>query len=314
MKSKRIFSLIIVAALICAFAVGVAACGGDKPSISFDDDFSGASSDDYEFDSDLLGISEGDAVDNMSAYDLIMAAYSNWCGDDGYVRRERFVFTADLYGKINVATRSTDLLRKVDGESIYSQEVILGTGQDKGTKAIRYYFDGENAWDSENTDKACISEGDSGVPTTTDWGGYRPYAGDVAEQNRVLTEHLTTYDFSKRDYLSDKHNDAVYMVDNVYYCTMTIDCSIEMMDTVHRAAKDEFLANTGAKDEGFSIEDTTIDFAIAMIDGKYKFVAWKRNENYSGKHSSFSAEVVCSQTCYSTYSYEGYEITEELPV
>ena len=219
-----------------------------------------------------------------------------------------------VVGGVVVATRSTDLLRKVEGQRIYSQEVILGTGQDTGTKAIRYYFDGENAWDSENTDGADISiNNTSGLPVTADWGEYREYEGDIAEQNRVLTEHLTTYDFSKSDYLSDKHNDTVYKVGDVYYCTMTLDCSEEMMNTVHKAARDEFIANTGAEEEGFSIEDTTIDFAIAEIDGEYKFVAWRRNEDYSGKRAGIAGGVSCTQTCYSTYSYEGYEITEELP-
>lgn len=300
MKIKRIFSFAVVVVLVCAFAIGVAACG-DTPTIKVNDEFLGTSDSQY-------------AVDGMSAYDLIMEAYRNWCDDDGYVRREQFVFTAEVLGGfMTAATRSTDLLRKVDGQRIYSQEVILGTGQDTGTKAIRYYFDGENAWDSENTDGADISIDEvSGLPVTADWGEYREYGGDVAEQNRVLTEHLTTYDFSKRDYLSDKHNDTVYKVGDVYYCTMTLDCSEEMMNTVHKAARDEFIANTGAEEEGFSIEDTTIDFAIAEIDGEYKFVAWKRNEDYAGKHSVIG-EVSCTQTCYSTYSYEGFEITEELP-
>ena len=295
MKNKRIFSSVIVIALLCAFAIGVAACG-DTPTIKVNDEFLGTSDPEY-------------AVDGMSAYELIMEAYSNWCDDDGYVRREQFVFTAEIFGGVVVATRSTDLLRKVEGQRIYSQEVILGTGQDTGTKAIRYYFDGENAWDSENTDGADISiNNTSGLPV----------------QNRVLTEHLTTYDFSKSDYLSDKHNDTVYKVGDVYYCTMTLDCSEEMMNTVHKAARDEFIANTGADEEGFSIEDTadeegfsiedtTIDFAIAEIDGEYKFVAWRRNEDYSGKRAGIAGGVNCTQTCYSTYSYEGYEITEELP-
>ena len=212
MKNKRIFSFAIVIALLCAFAIGVAACG-DTPTINVNDKFLGTSDSQY-------------AVDEMSAYDLIMEAYANWCDDDGYVRREQFVFTAEIFGGVVVATRSTDLLRKVDGQRIYSQEVILGTGQDTvrkvdgqriysqevilgtgqdtGTKAIRYYFDGVNAWDSENTDGADISiNNTSGLPVTADWGEYREYEGDIAEQNRVLTEHLTTYDFSKRDYLSD---------------------------------------------------------------------------------------------------------------
>ena len=298
MKNKSIFSFAVVIALLCAFAIGVAASGG-TPTIKVNDGVLGTSGPQY-------------AVDGMSAYNLIMEAYSNWCDDDGYVRREQFVFTAVLGGVMTAATRSTDLLRKVDGQRIYSQEVILGTGVDKGTKAVRYYFDGVNAWDSENTDGGDISIDEvSGLPVTSDWGEYREYEGDFAEQNRVLAEHLTTYDFSKRAYLSDKHNDTVYKVGDVYYCTMTLDCSEEMMNTVHKAARDEFIANTGAEEDGFSIEDTTIDFAIAEIDGEYKFVAWKRNEDYAGKH--VIGEVSCTQTCYSTYSYEGYEITEELP-
>ena len=266
MKNKRIFSFAIVIALLCAFAIGVAACG-DTPTIKVNDKFLGTSNSQY-------------AVDGMSAYDLIMEAYANWCDDDGYVRREQFVFTAEILGGVVVATRNTDLLRKVEGQRIYSQEVILGTGQDTGTKAIRYYFDGVNAWGSENTDGGDISIDEaSGLPVTADWGEYREYEGDVAEQNRVLTEHLTTYDFSKRDYLSDKHNDTVYKVGDVYYCTMTLDCSEEMMNTVR----------------------------------EYKFVAWRRNEDYSGKRAGIPGGVNCTQTCYSTYSYEGYEITEELP-
>ena len=128
MKIKRIFSSAVVIALLCAFAIGVAACG-DTPTIKVNDKFLGTSDSQY-------------AVDGMSAYDLIMEAYANWCDDDGYVRREQFVFTAEVLGGfMTAATRSTDLLRKVDGQRIYSQEVILGTGQDTGTKAIRYYFD-----------------------------------------------------------------------------------------------------------------------------------------------------------------------------
>lgn len=299
MKRKSVIAIAAVAALISVFTFAFAACG-DTPTITVDDEFLGTSDPQY-------------AVEGMSAYDLIMEAYDNWCNDDGYVRSEQFVFTAQAIGGIyTAATRNTDLLRKVDGDRIYSQEVILGTGADDGTKAIRYYFDGTKAWESENTDKADISLDSEGLPMTSDWGEFVAYDGDIAEQNRVMTEHLTTYDFSSRDYLSDKHNDTVYKVGDLYYCTMTIDCSIEMMNTVHKAAKEEFLANTGADEEGFSIEDTTIDFAIAEIDGEYKFVAWVRHENYSGMRGDLGGMTVeCSQSCYSTYAYTGYEITSD---
>lgn len=83
MKIKRIFSFAVVIALLCAFAIGVAACG-DTQTIKVNDEFLGTSDPQY-------------AVDGMSAYDLIMEAYANWCDDDGYVRREQFVFTAEIF-------------------------------------------------------------------------------------------------------------------------------------------------------------------------------------------------------------------------
>lgn len=295
-KTLRIFTAVLAAAVMTTAVFGLVGC--DTAEIGETDPNLGTTDEQY-------------LVEGMSAYDLIMEAYANWCADDGYVRRERFAFTARMTGA-SVATRQTNMIRKVSGDEIYSQEVILGTGMDGGTKAIRYYFDGQSAWELENTDGSDISIDEaSGLPVASEWGEFVPYGGDVDAQNRTLTEHLTTYDFSSREYLSDAHNDGVFLIDGTYYCTMTLDCSTEMMDTVHKAAKDEFLANTGAKDEGFSIEDTTIDFAIKEIDGQYKFVAWRRNEKYEGTHSTIPFPVSCEQTCYSTYSYEGYEIDAE---
>ena len=92
MKIKRIFSFAIVVALLCAFAIGVAACGG-SPTIKVNDEFLGTSDSQY-------------AVDGMSAYDLIMEAYANWCDDDGYVRREQFVFTAEICDRRDAQHRS----------------------------------------------------------------------------------------------------------------------------------------------------------------------------------------------------------------
>ena len=126
-----------------------------------------------------------------------------------------------------------------------------------------------------------------------------------------MTEHMTTYDLSSREYLADEHDDTVYVDEGVYYCTLTIDCSEETMKTVHRAALDEFLANTGAKEEGFTCQNTTIDFAIEKIDGKMKLVIWKRNEAYSGKHASISVTVNCKQTCLTYFTYDNAEITSD---
>ena len=155
MKTKTLLVTAVAAVLIFT-AFCFAACG-DAPTIENVDQ--------------NLGIVDPDlAVDGMSAYDLVMEAYENWCNDDGYIRREEFAFSAKA-ASINAATRQTYMIRKVDGDKIYSQEVILGTGLDDGTKAIRYYFDGTSAWDLENTDKKDISiDETTGRPITAEWG------------------------------------------------------------------------------------------------------------------------------------------------
>ena len=292
MKNKFIiFALLTVLCFSLVFAV---ACGGKYTELKAKDE--------------NLGNYEGlEVAEGLSAYDLVTEAYENWCNDTNYVRDEKFSFSAGIF-----ASRNTHLIRKIKGEEIYSQEIIYGTGLDTGSCTKKYYFDGDDAYFTNvaGTKHINFDQGNN-LLTTTDWGTFAPFTGDVREENRVLTEHMTTYDLTSREYLADEHDDKVYVDDGVYYCTLTIDCSEEMMKTVHRAALDEFLANTGAKEEGFACENTTIDFAIEKIDGKMKPVIWKRNEVYSGKHSSVPVTVNCQQTCLAYFTYGNAEITSD---
>lgn len=286
----------IVLAVMCISLVFAVACKNEMTQLKAKDENLG----NY----DGLAVAEG-----MSAYDLVMEAYNNWIEDKNYVREEYFAFAAN---DGVIATRDTHLIRKVVGSEIYSQEIIYGTGLDGGSCAKKYYFDGTNAYFTNNTNKKDLSmDKDTKALSTASWGEFAPFTGDVQEENRVLTQHLTTYDLSSRDYLADEHDDRVYLSEGVYYCTLTIDCSEQMMTTVHRAAFEEFLANTGAKEEGFSCNNTTIDFAIAEVDGKMKFMIWKRNEVYSGRHASVPIKVNCQQTCLSYYTYGTAEITAD---
>ncbi len=254
---------------------------------------------------------ESTVVEGMSAYDLVMEAYDNFVEDTNFVREEHFTFAAGKGGSL--ASRNTTLLRKMEGDKIYSQEVIYGTGLDKGTCATRYYFDGSQAYEINNTAKKNVSfDSKNGIFEVADWGEFAKYNGDIEEQNWLMKEKITTYDISSRDYMSKtKHTDKVYKVGNTYYCFLAIDCSYEMMTSVQREAMDEFLDTLSAQDEGFTMEDTTIDFAIEEIDGKMKFKIWRRNEKYTGKHST-GIKVSCEQTCLSYYRYgSGYEITSD---
>ena len=295
---KRILIFAVLAVMIFSLLFAVA-CSGKYTELKPKDE--------------NLGNYEGlDVAQGMSAYDLVMEAYGNWINDTNYVREEYFSFAAegDLLG--TVATRNTHLIRKIKGNEIYSQEIIYGTGFDSGSCSKKYYYDGSEAYFTNNTNKKdIVIDSETGALSTLNWGEFAKFEGDVAEENRVLTEHMTTYDISKRENLAAEHDDRVYVADDVYYCTITIDCREEVMKTTHRAALEEFLANTGAKEEGFTCQNTTIDFAIAEIDGKMKMLIWKRNEVYSGNHASFPMVVNCKQTCLAYFTYGTAEISAD---
>lgn len=294
---KKILSVAVLAVLCFSLALA-AACGGEYNQLTAKDE--------------NLGNYEGlEVAEGISAYDLVMEAYENWCNDENYVRDEYFSFAAN---DGVLATRDTHLIRKIADGKIYSQEIIYGTGQDKGSCAKKYYFDGKNAYYTNNTNvKDLNMDEETKDLSTASWGTFAPFTGDVAEENRVLTEHMTTYDLSEREYLSAEHDDRVYVNDGIYYCTLTIDCREETMKTTHRAALDEFLANTGAVEDGFTCENTTIDFAIANIDGKYKILIWKRNEDYSGNYmlGPLPIKVSCQQTCLAYFTYGNAKITAD---
>lgn len=293
MKKVTVIAVIFILALSIALtAVG---CGGR--SLNPEDE-------------NLGNYKEENLVAGMSAYDLVLEAYANFVEDTNFVREEYFTFSA---GKGAIASRNTHLIRKMQGDKIYSQEVIFGSGMDKGTCATRYYYDGSDAYEINNTDKKNVSyDKDSGKFEVKSWGEFAEFDGDVERQNWLMKDKITTYDISRREYMSPTaHTDKVYKVGDTYYCTLAIDCSVEKMKSVQREAMEEFLDTLSASEEGFSIEDTTIDFAIAEIDGKMKFKIWRRNEKYKGKHST-GISVSCEQTCLSYYRYGvGYEITSD---
>ncbi len=292
---KKVPVIILVVLVLTLTVVGASGCVGGIQLKASDEN---------------LGNYEGKTpVEGMSAFDLVTESYNNMLVEKNYTREEDFVFQT-LHVKL--ATRNTHLVRKIVDGKVYNQEVIYGTGMDKGTCAKRFYYDGSDAYAINNTAGNNISyKKDSNEYTVKNWGEFASFEGDLQNELSLLKNKITTYDISTRDMLSPTHDDSVYMVDGVYYCTLKIDCALDKMKTVQRAALEEFLDTLGATDEGFEIDDTTIDFAIAKIDGKYKFLIWKRNEKYSGKHATMSVRVSCEQTCIGYYTYGNAVITND---
>ncbi|MDE6372464.1 MAG: hypothetical protein K2L61_02860 [Clostridia bacterium] len=288
---KKIICIAIAILLLTSVALSAIGCGGGVDLQATDKN---------------LGNYEGKtAVNGMSAFDLVMEAYDNFLNEPNYTRDEYFAFTS------SVAKRNTHLIRKIADGKVYNQEVIYGTGMDKGTCAKRFYYDGNAASYLHNAKSNDIKyDASTKEFTVKNWGEFVPFDGDLDKELYELRDKITTYDIYSRDNLSPTHDDGVYMTDGVYYCTIKIDCSESKMNTVQRAALDEFLDMLSAKEEGFEIDDTTIDFAIAKVDGAYKFLIWRRHEKYSGKHST-GIRVSCEQTCISYYTYGNAVITSD---
>lgn len=262
---------------------------------------------------------DADVYKDSGAHDLIVEAYNNWIVNTNYTRHERFSFKA-FNGAIDFATRETELTRKIVDDKIYSQEIIVGTGEDDGSCAKKYYFDGENAYESNyNIDdegfskrKSVKYDSETEEFTTEKWEDFVAFEGDVEHENYLYKDQLTTYNFFKKENLSDKHDDKIYKVGDTYYCSMSLNCTPEMMRTEFRVALDDFLNQTGADEEGFAIKDDVVvfDFAITEIDGAMQFVAWRRTEIYSGKYKGFLT-INCEQVCESVYTYGTAQITAE---
>lgn len=290
---KKIVWIMIVALILLAPISLMAGCANNDDML-------------LQCDDEDFGKYNGKAVEGLSAYDLIMEAYENTCADVNYTKEEYFCFNS------SVATRNSHLIRKIVDDKVYNQEIVVGTGFDKGTCAKRFYYDGSSASSINNTNtrKNNITYNKSTKEfNVKDWGKFAPFGGDLQKELKEYRYKITTYDISSRDILSSMHNDKVYEKNGVFYCQIKIDCSIEKLNTVQLAAFEEFLDMLSAKSEGFIMEDTTIDFAISKIDGKYKLLIWKRTEIYSGKHASTSIKVSCRQECLSYYTYGGTVIT-----
>lgn len=305
---KKLLMILVVSVLLITSIFALVGCSDDtKVAFITDPNFA-------KYD-------ESTVAEQSGAHDLIVEAYNNWIVNTNYSREERFSFKA-FNGPVDFATRETHLVRKIVDDKIYSQEIIVGTGQDKGSCAKKYYFDGANAYESNyNSEdngfkKSSVSYNkETGEFSTEKWEDFVAFTGDATQENYLMKEQLTTYNFFKKENLSPKHDDKIYKVGDTYYCSMSLNCTPEMMRTEFRVALDDFLAQTGAEEEGFKIKDDVVvfDFAIKEVNGAMQFVAWRRTEIYSGKYKLGLAAlgIDCEQVCESVYTYGNAEITAE---
>lgn len=304
---RKIIVVIAAIALSIVLTVTLLSCTKDRLKVDYDIDF------DTAFDT-------YSKADELSAYDIFVSAYDNYVNDRNYSFTEYFDFNAKIAGGIEVATQQRKIIKKVDGEKVYENRVVVGTGEGKEHKANKFYFDGTNAFEINIDDKNIVPNKGKGeeIFKVTDYGSYSPYKGSASELESTIKEYrekICYYDFTKREYLSDNHDDSVYTKDNVYYLTISFDSSKEAMNSFNSASRDAFISSLGIADKDRDTlkltEDSIYKMAIVKSSGKYRIIGMQLIEIYEGKAKGFTAKAQNKDTFIFDYTEKAYKINSE---
>lgn len=303
---RKILVVIAVIVLSIVLTVTLLSCTKDRLKVNYDIDF------DTAFDT-------YSKADGLSAYDVFVSAYNNYVSDRNYSFTEYFDFNAKALG-LDVATQQRKIIKKVDGEKVYESRVVVGTGEGKENKASKFYFDGAKAYEINIDDKKIVPNKGSGeeIFNVTDYGSFSPYTGSASELETTIKEYrekICYYDFTKREYLSDKHDDNVYIKDDVYFLTISFDSSKEAMDSFNSASRDAFISSLGIADKDKDTlkltEDSVYKMAIVKSSGKYRIIGMQLIETYEGKAKGFTAKAQNKDTFIFNYTEKAYKINSE---
>lgn len=302
-KKRVIIALTMV--LVLSMLIGVmAGCNGD--TVNFNTEY-------YPENFVAVDYSDMELVKDKNAFDMMCTIYDNWVADKGYKRTQHFSFYAAPIGATNVAYD----VYKVDGDKFYKRMVTLQKGKgfaDDINEVMRYYNNNGTVLRGAINDKNVVpgeGEGDEMFKVTEE-PAMTAYDGDIEKDMYNYTKHMTTYEWRNKDNLIDDGFKVYKDKDGNYRFTITINCSDEMMNTVHVKAREEFEDRTGAEAGSVKmLENTTIDFVAREIDGKMKVLAWRRTEQYSGAKLGLNI-IKAKQTCVEVFSYDekDYKITD----
>lgn len=300
---RRILIAAIAIALCIVLTVSLISCTKNRLKVNYNIDFDTA-------------FSTYDKADGLSAYDVFMSAYNNYVNDRSYSFTEYFDFNAKAIG-VEVATQQRKIIKKVDGDKVYENRVVVGTGEGKENKASKFYYDGAKAYEINIDDKNIVPNKGEGeeIFNVTDYGSYSPYKGSASELETAIKEYrekICYYDFTKREYLSDNHDDSVYTKDKVYYLTVSFDSSNEAMNSFNSASRDAFISSLGIADKDKDslklTEDSIYKMVIIKESGEYRIIGMQLIETYEGKAKGFTAKAQNKDTFIFDYTDKGYKI------
>lgn len=304
---KKIVFTFIGAILAVSVIVGVAGCAkNSSATVAIDNPFV-----ENYVDMDYSAENGYKPVEGLDAFDVLMAAYDHWINDTHYQRTEAFDFST------TVANQGSMSVYKRNGDEYFKQNVKITTGFQEDNIGERIYFDGEKAWSIYFNDAIRAPGEKDALFAVTDWGKYEEWKPgdrykDLDDLYYNLNEDITAYAWQDRANYTDDCDYTVYEKDGKYYFTLTINCSKEMMDGAHVAARDEILKGTGGDEGTLDMKkNTKCDYIVTPLEGGgYRFEAWRRGEEYSGSRSII--KVTCKQTtiCVFSYDAEDYTITD----
>lgn len=304
---RKILVVLAVIVLFIVLTVTLLSCSKDRLKVNYDIDFDTA-------------FNTYSKADGLSAYDVFVSAYDNYVNDRNYSFTEYFDFNAKIVAGIEVATQQRKIIKKVDGEKVYESRVVVGTGEGKENKASKFYFDGTKAYEINIDDKKIVPNKGSGeeIFNVTDYGSFSPYKGSASELETTIKEYrekICYYDFTKREYLSDKHDDNVYIKDDIYFLTISFDSSKEAMNSFNSASRDAFISSLGIADKDKDTlkltEDSIYKMAIVKSSGKYRIIGMQLIETYEGKAKGVTAKAQNKDTFIFNYTEKAYKINSE---
>lgn len=256
-------------------------------------------------------------VNNGDAYALFSEVYSNYI-KDSFKSVSYFEFNAKAIN-FNVASQQNKTIKKFDGDKYYSEAVTVGTGKGEAHIAKKFYYNSDKAYEINVDDKGIVpgkGKGDE-LFKVNDYGNFTPYSGtaeELKEKMRLSRERMTFYNTSKKEYLSDEHDNNIYTRDNKLYITLTLDCSREAMRSFNKASMDEFVRALGIKsgdEDTFNmLANSTIKIIIGKINGINKMLGFQLAESYEGKASGVTAKAHQTNSTMFYYDSESFRITD----
>lgn len=244
----------------------------------------------HEVDEDaLLKNNKGDVIEGLSAYEIVSTAYIKWQKEElgDHKRVEVLDFVATALGGAIVASRYETQEYTVKGENAYSTKWAYNTGLAGKNNGSKYKVEDGEVYLLEVDKSVVVGKKDEMQPVS--WpdsvGNKIVDAEEKEELHKRFRKMSTTYDLSKKEYLTNDSDDAVYKFapnENYIICTLTIDMSDAAMKNQQKVAKEEFVNALGCKPD--SLKMHLVDFTVVLekLNNEYRIIKWQFIEDYEG--------------------------------